>query len=211
MPNPTTTEPFPACCVRHPQARDISHFFHFEVARKNKKPDDFTAFRDTALKNRGHQTTHLKPSVKGGSTALQPNDIRQNEAAVARLISRILKHYDFVGLTERMTESLAVMTLLWDLDPTDVIVFAAKQSGSYDTGGWRNRCIMTQKAFLTEENRNFLLSPNYVTGHADFLLYVVCRRRRIFGSHHSRFGSKRCSGTRYVNPIASIISRGTVP
>jgi hypothetical protein len=32
---------------------------------------------------------------------------------------------------------------------------------------------MTQKAFLTKENRDFLLSPNYVTGHADFLLYAA--------------------------------------
>jgi hypothetical protein len=159
--------------VRHPQARDVSFFFHFGVARHNVKPDSFTAFKEFALKNRGRQTKYLKPSSKGGNQMLDPKNLRHNEQKAGRFISRLLEHYDFIGLTERMPESLAVMTLLWDLDPTDVIVFAAKQSGSYDTAGWGGKCVMMQKALLTEENRNLLLSPEYLTGNVDFLLYAA--------------------------------------
>ena len=38
---------------------------------------------------------------------------------------KIFMQYDFIGVTERMAESLAVMTLLWDLQPSDIVVLNA--------------------------------------------------------------------------------------
>jgi hypothetical protein len=87
---------------------------------------------------------------------------------VALTVARTFNFYDFVGITERMEESLAVMTLLWDLDPTDVIVLSVNKSGGFD-----NWCRKIQKAFLTEGTKEYLMSDHYVSGQFDFLLYYA--------------------------------------
>jgi hypothetical protein len=96
---------------------------------------------------------------------------------------QLFQYYDFIGVTERMDESLAVMTLLWDLDPTDVIVLSSKQAGGYD-GGRRGRgrgrgrnstskCTKIQKAVVTPGVNAYLKSRNYTEGNADLLLYYA--------------------------------------
>jgi hypothetical protein len=102
--------------------------------------------------------------------------VRTNTGTVAQTIQRyILNHYDFIGVTERMEESLAVLTVLWGLDVADVIVLPAKRSGGYDAGGGTNKrkpkCTKIQKAVRTPALEAFFKSTVYQSGHADYLLY----------------------------------------
>ena len=93
----------------------------------------------------------------------------------------IIDHYDFIGITERMDESLAVMTLLWDLDASDVIVLSSKRSGGYDAGGGtgnqkrqrERKCTKIQKATRTRAIDAFFGSRAYQDGNADLLLYYA--------------------------------------
>ena len=49
-------------------------------------------------------------------------------------VQEILQSYDFIGITERMDESLVVLRLLLGLDAGDILYFSAKISGGYDYG-----------------------------------------------------------------------------
>lgn len=164
--------------VRHPRTRDLSQVFHFRVSRQGLDPHKDTEILLEALRNQKSTQTKYLLSHYIQETFWDPQWVSQYPRKIRKLLDRhILDQYDFIGLTERMTESLAVMTLLWDLDPKDVIVLSAKQSHhnqSYDAGGNRHRCHKLQAP--TADNlpvalSNYLNSSDYERGHADFLLY----------------------------------------
>jgi hypothetical protein len=86
----------------------------------------------------------------------------------------ILNPYHFIGLVERMEESLAVLTLLWNLPLGHVVVLSAKQSGGYDDGIFQRRCVKIQKpptkvSPLVER----YLQTEFPKHNSDFLLYQM--------------------------------------
>jgi len=58
------------------------------------------------------------------------SDIGEEELENA--IRRILHEYDFIGITERLDESLVVLQLILGLDKRDIVYMSAKTSGGYD-------------------------------------------------------------------------------
>jgi hypothetical protein len=86
----------------------------------------------------------------------------------------ILQSYDFLGVVERMAESLAVMTFLLELDPSDVIVLSAKKSGGYDS---QKSCYLIQKANWTEGMNKYFASDQYLHNNPDLLLYYAVNQK----------------------------------
>lgn len=162
--------------VRHPRSRDISQIFFFRVSRQRISPNDTTVLLDALERQRSTQSRYLSVKGKGlwGTNDLKVQDVHKHLSTVLK--EQIFQTFDFIGVTERMYESLAVMTLLWDLDPTDVIVLSAKQSGnedSYDAGGKRQQCTKLVKPILHPVLADYLQSPEYLEGNADYLLYYA--------------------------------------
>ena len=123
--------------VRNPAARDLSHIYHFEVGRNGRTNMTSKDIQDQIqLHLKGFQTRYLVAN-KTQPTPLWPlHELRRNRTKVINILNRaIFQNFDFIGLTERMNESLACMVLLWNLHPQDVIVLNAKRSGGYDDGG----------------------------------------------------------------------------
>jgi hypothetical protein len=86
--------------------------------------------------------------------------------------TNIFDEYDFIGVTERFAESLATMVLLWDLEPTDVIVLSAKQAGGYDDAGDTGRCSKILRPPRTPSPAvHDYLSNEHAVDNADFLLW----------------------------------------
>ncbi len=60
---------------------------------------------------------------------------------VTKSVGDILKDYDFIGITERMDETLVVLSLLLDLPLSDVLYLKAKGSGGFDDGRHNKKCV----------------------------------------------------------------------
>lgn len=186
--------------VRHPRARDISHVSHFQISREGVSPNQTDVLLDSFQRQRSFQSQYLAPEVLAKS--LGSISVKESPEETVRVVQRIMNLYDFIGVTERMAESLAVMTLLWDLDPTSVIVLSAKQSGSehpYDAGGYKKKCTRIQKPDLHPSLEEYLHSPQYMDGNADFLLYTA--------SHVSLDLTIKRLGSRLVEERADLIER----
>ena len=76
---------------------------------------------------------------------------------------RILDDYNFIGVTERMDESLVVLKLLLNLELGDILYLSAKQNGSYDAGGgFKNKkgCVLIQPSVVSPGMEKFLYDHN---------------------------------------------------
>ena len=121
----------------------------------------------------------LPTSAKINDTIKHPSDQwprlelhdNQIQPVVQYLKDQLIDQYDFMGLTDRMDESLAVMALLWDLEPRDVIVLSSKQSGGYD-GGAHEHCALIPKAVTTPKVSEYFETEHPVE-NVDYLLFAA--------------------------------------
>ena len=152
--------------IREPWRRDLSEIYHFEVTRKNLSTDDTTITGKLAgMKSR---QTRLLSFESRGASSLPEQDL-------VRVVQEdILSVYDFLGVVERMDESLAVLSLLLNVPATDVIVLNAKNSGGYDD---HKNCYLIQKANVTPAVKNFVQSDQYLQRNPDLFLYYAANRK----------------------------------
>ena len=154
--------------VRHPRARDVSHVYHFRVSRQGMDPQS-PAFWTALRRQKSTQVNYL------GVTSFPQGNRSKGDNLVGWIQTKIMEEYDFIGVTERMTTSLAVMSLLWHIDPSHLVVLSAKQSqrGSYDAGGRRKICtkLVAPPNPIPDQLSNFLNSPSYLLENWDFVLY----------------------------------------
>lgn len=178
--------------VRHPRSRDISYVYFFQVSFRGVSPNDTGTLIDVLATQQSSQTAYIDagPPMRNNkpkSLVLNPTD------AIAHMGESIFEKYDFIGVLERRLESLAVITLLWDLDPTDVIVFSSNQAGTYYARPRTGTCIKIHTANqLHPRIHQYLNSPEYMDQHADFLLYYAADASLDRTIEH--LGSERVKG-----------------
>ncbi|KAL7580772.1 hypothetical protein ACA910_001052 [Epithemia clementina (nom. ined.)] len=124
--------------LRHPKPRLVSLFHHFFVSRGlcTNTAENFLryiVFNENKNQNNPHREYYLK------TVAMRPtlNQLKSSSLPPNRteMVESILNDYDFVALTERMDESLVVLSMLWNVPLADVLYMSAKRGGSYDGGG----------------------------------------------------------------------------
>ena len=175
--------------VRNPMSRDLSEVYHFQVTRGNLDPEkDADRLLQGLQRVKGKQTRYLSldHDDEWNIAGIENDEYETRRLWSTMLRQKILEQYDFIGVTERMAESLAVMTILWDLDPTDVIVLSAKQSSvsngeSYDDGRYQNTCFKMIPApknmsDLQPSMAQYLQSKEYIERNPDFLLYYAAHK-----------------------------------
>lgn len=159
--------------VRHPRSRDISHLYFRDVSQLGVNPNDTETLLDALAARQALQSRYIDAGPQIGKLELG-RIMRNPQEIVTNLGERIFDKYDFIGVLERRLESLAVMTLLWDLDPTDVIALSAKFAGSYYAFPAIRRCVKLQTAaYVHPKIKEYLNSSDYLDGNADFLLYYA--------------------------------------
>jgi hypothetical protein len=161
--------------IRHPMKRDLSCYYFFHVSRKPNVTvtDDDSKLIGTIEEYKSFQTRYLLPwetdpfkKDDGFMTTTRPKN------AISQMQHSIMDEYDFIGLVERMDESLAIMVLLWGLEPTDVIVLSAKQSGGYDDGGGiKGRCNKIVKPPPASPRLEEYMKTQHPIHHTDYLLW----------------------------------------
>jgi hypothetical protein len=161
--------------VRHPIERDLSSFYFFEVSRKVNVTVTDQLILDKFRSYKGFQTSYLLPWQTNpwgaGKELLVKADQGKRSQVLEWMSTKIFDEYDFIGITERFDESLAVMVLLWDLETTDVIVLSAKQAGGYDDAGHTGRCSKIIRPEPPSPAVKEYWSHEHAVDNADFLLW----------------------------------------
>ncbi|KAG7345186.1 galactose-3-O-sulfotransferase [Nitzschia inconspicua] len=140
--------------VRHP-AKRVNYEFHFLSVR-----------RIPADKN---NTALIKPRYDLSSPNTTPENV------LSMLQSDILESYHFIGITERLDESLVALKIILNLNMEDVIVLSSKVSGSMDDGRYDGICHKIQKSYTTPEV-DLYMTEEFPLGNYDFFLYAVANR-----------------------------------
>jgi hypothetical protein len=166
--------------IRSPAKRIISQFFHFEVSRHKMEPTDqnfIDYIRSSAKQSRNNivydyylgalSTVRYRP---GKST---------NTSQKVKTANRILNNYDFIGITERMDESVVALSMLNGLALADVIYLKAKGHGGFDDGGGRQEevCTYIWPSFVSKGMQAFFQTEEWKEiNHWDSVLYQAANR-----------------------------------
>ena len=139
--------------VRDPTDRAVSEFFHFGVSRLKMEPSDAN-FKKYMLEMRKYTRNYflLDMSMK----PFQPK--RDPEFTVKEAVKSIMREYDFIGLVERMDESLVAMKMLLNLDINDILYLSAKRNGGFDEGAYMSQCIYIVPSFVSSGMKKFFNS-----------------------------------------------------
>lgn len=85
---------------------------------------------------------------------------RINDSITA--VNDILSQYNFIGITERLDESLVVMQMILGLETNDLLYLRAKGNGGYDDAATKNRtCTYIIPSFVTSGMKSFFASEKW--------------------------------------------------
>ena len=138
--------------LRHPTSRIISQFFHFGVSREKVEPTDLN-FR-TWLNRHGGEKRLDKYYFTSLTTSTE-SEFEKFKTRPWKLGTQIIDDYDFIGITERMDESIVALQLLLNLTTNDVLFINAKNSGNYDDGGHSTGCVYIVPSFVSPGMRKY--------------------------------------------------------
>lgn len=155
--------------LREPTSRFTSEFFHFQVSRQGIQPTDanFQRYLTTGSNLNNLYIYNLHP--RGGNHM-------QN---ATKAVEQILNEYNFIGITERMHESLVVLKLLLGLELNDILyVQSTKTSGGFDDGVYNDTCVYIVKSFVSLGMQDFFATngkwKEYTRG--DLMLYQAANK-----------------------------------
>ena len=102
----------------------------------------------------------------------------QNPDLLVSSIEKIIEEYDFIGVAERLGESLVALSFLLDLKVEEIVTVSARTSGSYTKHSLRNNCVKIVKPSLTQEMTSYLDSDEWKASTAgDRLLHKIVNAR----------------------------------
>jgi len=134
--------------LRNPVDRYLSEFFHFEHSRLGRPVTDANVIN---FLRRGPHSDHH--SLQWLAVA----GYRHGQFNPYRTAQRIITQYDFVGISERMEETLVALMMLLNLPMSDILHVSVKNSGGYDDGGYQDTCYKIVKPeVLSEGLQSFL-------------------------------------------------------
>lgn len=146
--------------LRDPTKRVMSQFFHFKVSEDGATPSDanFQSYlQNNTLRLRNYYVRDLS-MTKINVASYQDNNYKA-------LVQDILNEYDFIGITERMDESLIVLKNLLNLSFGDILYMSAKNAGSFTAAGGGPkkppRCIYIVPSFVTPGMKRYFESNEW--------------------------------------------------
>lgn len=164
-------ESFTWTILREPTKRAVSQFFHFEVSRENvsSSDDSFKNYFTTGQNAIIQRNFYLR--------VLSLERVFPNDDTAPSIINSILADYDFIGITERMDESMVTLMMLLNLPIGDILYLNAKGNGGYDDGAHRDTCYYIHPSHISPGMSSFFKSPQWVEMTKwDRLLYHAANR-----------------------------------
>jgi hypothetical protein len=170
--------------VREPHTRALSSFFFFTRQGSEQKQLKILKKhvgiqlrqmrkREAVKANRLHISS--AGVLLGGSAGLEDSIVLEDPKTLAfeHIQKRVLQWYDFIAVTERWEESMAVLKLLLDLEYVDLIILKSKESGGYHLE--KGVCIYRPKATMPPAVEEYL-ETSFRQSNADYLLYAAVNR-----------------------------------
>ena len=154
----------------HDDSVVCSHYFYFYVSRRND-----TATEDSILSVLKFPT-HPRPWHPQHNYQSKYLDLPSQNEQSSSSTERIINGYDFLGVTERMEESLVVLAMLAQIPLTDVVVFSSKQSGCYGFAKGNEDCVKLEKKWTTPKIDEYILGDYHKANKDDYLLYNAAQR-----------------------------------
>lgn len=138
--------------LREPTRRYVSAFF-FQAGRGNMRISD-GKFRKEINRGDANFYFHLLSLDETSWNAPAADDR-------TKTISDILELYDFIGITERMNESLVVLKLLLGLEYNDILYLSSKRSGGCMPNREPGSCMCVQKSFVSDGMNKYFESEEW--------------------------------------------------
>lgn len=182
--------------LRDPASRALSDFFFEQVGRNGVDPSTAVSYLQRV------QNFHVYSLATSSSK---------------RAVQRILQEFNFIGILERLDESLVILQILLNLQPSDVLYLqAAKQNGAYDP---QNNCSSIPKRTITPEIETFLSSDEWKENNkADYMLYKAVNAsmdqtidsigRDTFQRALHRFQEARALANHYCQSMSPCVAQG---
>jgi len=167
------TQSFLWSIIREPTKRHISEFFHFAVSRWKLEPSDinfqqyFAFTKEIQNYYLQFMSTEHRFKVEGATDEVYTN-----------AVAKIMDEYNFIGITERMHESLVCLQMMLNLSTSDILYISAKQNGGFDDGLAGGKCFYIVPTYISPGIKEFIEQSEawqqYTKG--DNLLYLVVNR-----------------------------------
>jgi hypothetical protein len=159
--------------VREPVARLVSKFFHYAVSLEGVEatvPNLKDYVERNAINDYGayFKSLSLRKRMNPQRTDLHPTYVQE-----------LLDGYDFLGVLERLDESLAVLQLLLGLHTEDLLHLPSRTSGSYEatTSQTTKPCVYYHPSEITLEMKEWFYSPEFDEYFdADVLVYQAVNK-----------------------------------
>jgi Galactose-3-O-sulfotransferase len=154
--------------VREPTARAVSWYYFKHLSLDGHNRSDNHAFQDFLLQQKDHFYLFFLDT--------RPYRIN-NWSDAASELNFVLKEYDFLGVTERLDESLVVLMLLLKLPMADVLYYSSKVHSGLFARGPGTKCIYLQPSTVSDEMRSFFASDAWNRKiRSDMTLYRAVNR-----------------------------------
>lgn len=161
--------------VRDPTSRALSDYFYTSVTQQGSKVE-VELFKMRCCRKRfrllgqaGHQVGFMSVEEKLDEyyfwNHTDPEKINQPEMLLNR-IDNLFNSYDFIGVSERMNESLVLLSFLLDLSLADIVYHSSRNgSKEYVQGGGLNnqKCFktVTKREGMTKELQEYVESNEW--------------------------------------------------
>lgn len=154
--------------LREPTSRVVSEFFHFAVSRWgwNVTDDNFRWFLE---QNKNDIDNYYLYFMKTDERLDRQQD------NYVEVVSQIMRDYNFIGILERLDESLVVLQMLLHLKTSDILYLKSKVHGGYDDGVYNDTCFYIQPSYISPSLREWMKSSQYWHNftRGDNLLYAT--------------------------------------
>ena len=151
--------------LRDPAKRAASSFFFFAVGRTGANTSDASAI----------QHFESKPNFELAYVQNHPADqlATMNTARLSSIAQTALGEFNFIGTLERLDESLVLLQLILDLEPSDVLYMNAKHNAEYDS----HTCNKLAKRVSTPAIEEYLSSEQWMRDNeGDYMFYDAVNR-----------------------------------
>ena len=154
--------------LREPTRRFVSEFFHFGFSRNFIQP---------TVSNIRKYMLETKPSIHNyylrWLAVDKPFDYPIDFPNIPRFITSIISEYDFLGISERLDESLVALQMILNLTTSDILYLSSKVNGGWDDGIYRNQCYYIFPSYISDGMKNYFQNSEewYNFSVGDDLLY----------------------------------------
>ncbi len=132
-----------------------------------------------------------------------------NETLLTSTVNQIVNDYDFLGVTERLDESLVALQMILGLKTSDILYSSAK-----DVGSWDDKGVYIQPSFVSEGMEKFFASDTWkALRKGDYMLYLAAKAsldRTIEGMGLAAF-DRKLARFRHANKLVETNCSKIVP